>query len=199
MKKIISVLLVVLSIAVLFCGCGEKEENKIEDKEKVNEAVKEENEFLPYGFEFGMTYDEAKKSHKDIPELEDATANNGYYCGIEFDDEAYIKMFELSEGDPYLEDIAVSSFSYSFNENKKLYEFYTIATMTDADKALQHLVQLAEYFNEKTGVEGDDRDDLSDGEAVWETDDNIISISGQETESGAQIITIVHNKNYELK
>ncbi len=196
MKKIISILLSILCFTMLFAGCDKKEETKKEAKKEVKQEVKEENEFLPYGFEFGMTYEEAKKSHKDIPELEDATANDGYYCGIELDDEAYIKMFELSEGDPYLEDIAVSSFSYSFNENKKLYEFMTIATMTDVDKALEHLEQLAEYFNKKTGIEGDD---LSDGEATWETDDNTISIIGQKTESGAQIITVVHNKNYELK
>ena len=184
MKRIIAVLLSVLCVLSLLAGCSSKGE------------VKEENKFLPYGLEFGMTYDEAKKAHKDIPELEDATANTGYFCGVEFDDETYVNMFELSEGDPYLEGIAVSSFSYSFNEDKKLYEFYTIATMTDVDKALEHLQQLAEYFNEKTGIEGDD---LSDGEATWETDDNTISISGRETESGAQIITVVHNKNYELK
>lgn len=196
MKKLLSILLSILCLTTLFVGCDKKDETKKEAKKEVKQEVKEENEFLPYGLEFGMTYEAAKKSHKDIPELEDATANDGYYCGIELDDEAYVKMFELSEGDPYLEDIAVSSFSYSFNENKKLYEFVTIATMTDVDKALEHLEQLAEYINKKTGVEGDD---LSDGEATWETDDNIISISGQETESGAQIITVVHNKNYELQ
>ncbi len=180
MKKIVAVLLVVLSITILFSGCSEKEV------------------WLPYELEFGMTYNEAKEVFGDIPELKEATANDGYLTeNYSLEDEEINKYFE------FLKASSFPSYAFSFNENKELYEFYCGNSIyfiqDDAENSAENLYNsYVDFYAEKTGEQPEEKE-YSDGLAAnWETDELGISVCMSKEEGYYFIYSVVHNKEFEL-
>ena len=87
----------------------------------------EKESWLPFGLQFGQSYDifvETIESHDlEAPALNPANSNNGYLT-----DHIYLQS---DEAEAYLSyevypaaDADVCSFSFSFNQDKELYEWY---------------------------------------------------------------------------
>lgn len=176
MKKIISILLVVLCIASVCCGCSSGES------------------WMPYDLKFGMTYDESQEAFEDIPELVKADSNDGYLTKTFFPEENDAKeFFGMDEEYPTL------SYSFSFNEDKELYEFMVIAQFLTEGRAENLAESLCEYYNEKMGVEPEVNKSLNTREAVWENEEVGISLCMIEDDDDCTVYAVVHNKEFELK
>lgn len=196
MKKFTSILLTVISLMIIFCGCGSKEEAKAP-------AEKLENKLLPYNLEFGMSYDEAKKVCEDFPEIEEATANDGYASKtLSPDFEEYEKFFGINSSELYADTggiVLAPAYYFSFNESKKLYEFCVMTSIYGSENSAEVLFNdYIEYYEEKIEEESEIEEFSDTLCARWETNtlkiEVVLSIDGDDY----LVYTVVHNKEYEL-
>lgn len=151
MKRIISLILMVICLTAVCCSCAAEPEEKIQ--------------WLPYELEFGMTYDEAVKLNADMPELQDATANDGYFCGTEYIDAEEANSFFNTD---VFGAFSFPSYAYSFNENKELYELMFLAEMSSESDGEEALNSLKSYYDEMFGFNGIEGDGL---EYEWVNDE----------------------------
>lgn len=210
MKKLISILLMSVLIIGICCGCG-SDDNDASGK-------KEEIEWMPNGLKFGMTYDKAKAVHPEMPELEEATANDGYFCGSEYPDgDTVLKYFGFDTYCEYFNDDASAAshrlkdhfvgdprYCYSFNQDKELYEFYVIYRCCNQASAEHMLNGFLTYYLALTDTDYNDIEEIeNDSELVcrWEKDGVRISINLFEDEDydGAfDFVAVLHNTEYDL-
>ena len=183
MKKLVALLLVTVLMLTCLAGCGKKEN------------------WMPYELEFGMTYDEAKEAFADMPALEAADANDGYVTESPY-------SLEGEEINAYFKFLKVSSFptySFSFNEDKKLYEFYCFNSYSSVQDNPEKLAEdlfnsYVEFYNEKIGTKAEENE-YSDGlEAVWKTETVEVSVHLLVRDDGGFIVySVVHNNEYDFE
>ena len=194
--KTISLALAFVMLALVFASCG---------------ATPEEDGLLPYGLHFGATYEEVKKVFEEngceFPELKNANSNNGYLAsGVYPEDYSFSHSETLIKGceayykdmdDPVDDSLYSTSFlfanpmvSFSFNDEKELYEMYLFYKDSDGDI----VKEIASYYNDHLGVKPIESN--SNGEYVWKT-----SRSSYETryeESRELWCVIIHCFEYDL-
>ena len=210
MKKLISILLMSVLIIGICCGCG-SDDNAASGK-------KEEIEWMPNGLKFGMTYDKAKAVHPEIPELEDATANDGYFCGSEYPaGDTVLKYFGFDTYCEYFNDdasatshrvkdhfVGAHSYSYSFNQDKELYEFYVTYRCFNEASAEHMLNGFLTYYLALTDTDDKDIEEIeNDSELVcrWEKDGVRISINlfeDEDVDGSFDCVAVLHNTEYDL-
>ena len=186
MMQSVAVLLIVLMMSWSLAACGDTADAKKED-------------WLPYGLQFGQTYDEFvqvfEENHLEAPGLKPADANDGYLTDwVDFGDSSespfdwsFLHSDALVQvtGDPYIDYIMANTLSnsmvsFSFNQDKKLYEMY--CSFIDDDKKLVEKItpEIIAYYNEKAGFDGrQNADSITDSIIVianWETDEWVASI-----------------------
>lgn len=208
MKKLISILL--MSVLIIGICCG-SDDNAASGK-------KEEIEWMPNGLKFGMTYDKAKAVHPEIPELKEATANDGYVCGGEYPDtDTVLKYFDFDTYCEYFDDDASAAYhrvqyhfvdspyyAYSFNQNKKLYEFYVFWSCYDEASAEHMLNGFLTYYRALTATDQNEIEEIeNDSELIcrWEKDGVRITIQLTEDENidgSFYLAVILHNTEYDL-
>ncbi len=200
MKKLIALILVlVLSLSLAACGGGE--------------TATKDDELLPFGLRFGMTYDEVKEVCEALPELTPATANDGYITGtVEFeteDIEAYLAdVFKADSEMLYgnIEDGAADTpaYAFSYNENKELYELYLFMSFMGESKSEYFFNHFCDFFDERLGTEAEINETDSRLTANYETETLGVSVMLQVEESGfsgfdfTQVCVILHDKTHEL-
>lgn len=180
MKRIGCLFVITVIMITCFAGCGKKEN------------------WMPYKLEFGMTYEEAKERFKEIPELEDASSNDGYLTGLYFLEEE-----EITGYFDFLEPASSPAYAFSFNANKELYEFYCINRFYSVQDYAESLTEdlynsFVGFYDEKTGTEAK-QNEYSDGlKAIWETEKVNVSVVAIEEEDSFYICCIVHNNEYDF-
>lgn len=181
MKRIISLLVLIVIIITCFAGCGKKVS------------------WMPYELEFGMTYDAAKELFEDLPELQEASANDGYLT------ENYsLGKEEINGYFDFLKPASFPSYAFAFNENKELYEFYCgnsyYFIQDDAEGSTEDLYNsFVDFYNEKTGITAKEKENVDGLEAIWETKEVNISVCVIEQEDCYFIYCVVHNNKYDLE
>lgn len=180
MKRIVCLLVITLIIITCFAGCGKKEN------------------WMPYELEFGMTYETAKEFFNDIPELQEASANDGYLTK-----NYSLEKEEVNGYFDFLKPASFPSYAFSFNENKELYEFYCGNSFNfmqdDAEGSAEELYNsFVDFYNEKTGITAKEKENDDGLEAVWETEKVNISVCVTKTEEYYFIYCVVHNNKYDF-
>lgn len=196
MKKVLSILLVSISLMFVLCGCGDEVKNT---KETVKNSY---NELLPFELKFGMTYDKAKETYKDFPELEGASTNNGYLTkeNITLDYEDHKELFGIDLNDFYEEYDGIIIFDpecgFSFNESKKLYELYLGAKIANSESASKVLFDdYVKFYDKKLGKEAEMEDEFN---AYWQTDTLNVGVHLEIENDYCFVYTTLHNKEFEL-
>lgn len=133
MKSVNKVIACILCVMVLLLtvGCGQKENKSM----------------LPYGYAFGDDYEKTQKK-KDIGELKDSQANDGYVSNLRYitEQEEITEILGTSDG---ISDVAVG---FAFNAESELYEYYCFFTVKYAQHAeLNNLIR--EKYSEFAGEE----------------------------------------------
>ena len=181
MKRIVCLLVITVIIITCFAGCGEEEK------------------WMPYELKFGMTYEAAKDSFVDMPELQDATANDGYLTkSYSLDEE------EINEYYDFLKPGYFPAYAFSFNEKKELYEFYCgnsyYFIQDNAEASSEELYNaFVDFYNEKTGISATETEYEDGLEAIWETKEVNIAVCLTEEEDHYFIYCVVHNNKYDLE
>ena len=206
-KRILALFLLTVMLLGLFCGCGEEEK----DSGKKNETV-----WLPLGLKFGQSYDSFCKVLGDkgyaVPELNDATANNGYLTeNISEGDTNFDWSFlgsatltKLSTSEEVDDKINYSyffpSWSFSFNQNKELYEMYIMINFaSNEDGTVDHgiISEIIESFDKKFGTKGADK---AEGEvlASYENDKmgSSLLFESEYIPYRDRLIIVLHNKEH---
>ena len=124
---------------MLTVGCGQK------DRESL----------LPFGLEFGDTYEEIQKAN-DIGNLVDADANDGYITNFMYlsEEEEIMECLGTCEG---VSNVAVS---FSFNADKKLYEYYCFFK-AENDKVLEINNSIVQKYNNVAGEPEEETNDIA--------------------------------------
>lgn len=198
-KKIISV---ILCLAMLFCfGACQKQSHK-----------ETSPSWMPYGLQFGMTYDEFKQQLSscgvDAPSLKPADANASYvleraifpvsqdssvwdFLGSATMKKLADEELELSISDDLWEadfayTVSMPAFYFSFNQNKQLYEFCCIwGCMTD-DLPSAVMPEIINNYNTKLGLDGK----VSTYFGEWNTNAHRVSI---EYSANDEMMILVHH------
>ena len=204
-KKLLSVILCFVML-FSFSACQEQT------------SVKDDQSWMPFGLQFGMTYDEFSKqlsSHGiDAPALVSADANAGYVTdGVvsldladstvwEFLDSKMLK--KLAEEDIEISDdvdLGLVDLNYeysspavyfSFNQNQQLYEFYCIWTCMAEVFPLHVIPEIITNYNTKLNMTGI----TSEYSGEWKTDEHGVSITYSEENS--QMILSHHCFKFDL-
>lgn len=189
MKKLLALVLALASITALMCACNKKEENSTETTEAEEKIV-----WMPFDLEFGMSYDEAKEVNADMPDLKDADANDGYFCGTQKGDSTVCDLVGLTETP-----ILAPQLSYSFNENKELYEYYFIVTYYDEGDAENAFNDCIDYYTELLGA--DPTETVEDDDmlgARWDNDIQVDIMLQVNDYDGFYLFVILHDTAHEL-
>lgn len=215
MKKLISILLMSVLIIGICCGCG-SDDNATSSG--ASSGKKEEIEWMPNGLKFGMTYDDAKAVHPEIPELEDAKANDGYACSFESpDNDTALKYFGFDTYCEYFNDDASAAshrlkdhfggdlrYAYSFNQDKELYEFYVFYYCLNEASAEHMLNGFLTYYLALTATDENEIEEIeNDSELTcrWEKDGVRISIQlieDEDYDGSFTLAVVLHNIEYDL-
>lgn len=200
MRKLISILLMSVLIMGICCGCG-SDDNAASGK-------KEEIEWMPNGLKFGMTYDEAKSIHPEIPELDEAKANDGYFCRFEYpDNETAMKYFGFDTYCKYFDSDALHrteyhlgvgpNYAYSFNQDKELYEFYVMYN-TVYETTAEHMVNgFLTYYKALTDTDDNDIEKIENESGLeYQLEKDEVRIAIQFYED--MVIVVLHNTEYNL-
>lgn len=190
MKKMISIALILVMCLSLLAGCAQQEvqETKVSEEQTDPQPV-----VMPYGLEFGMTYDEAKAQHSDIPELDNAEANDGYFASIEW--VSGTDFCEFYGIDPIA---VVPGYAYSFNEKKELYEFYAMTDIYSESSAEQAFGAVGQYYANELGQEPEVYESDEELMAQWETDDYSHYVSLTWEDGTFRLMIVLHSFEYGL-
>lgn len=212
MKKTICLLLA-LVLCVSLCACGDSK-------------TKEEDLWLPYGLEFGMSYDafakQLKKEGMTAPSIAPADANEGYFSdGLAMtltDGEAWAFL-----GSPSLKTMAEEKVEYdtesnngelffadgiydhcdptlyfSFNQDKELYECYVMLEELNSDNIASLVIpEIIEHYNNRFFTNGK----KSELYGAWESDEMAAYVEFTETEDVFEANTtmvVLHCFTYDL-
>lgn len=194
MKRILSCLLIFVTV---FCltACGEKAEEGPSD-----------NVLLPYGLEFGMSYDQAQEICEGFPSISKADSNEGYASEKfkpSIDD--YYAMFGINSDTLYEEmnnGFAVvfdPGYYFSFNTDKELYEFSAIMQIFNGERTAEYVFNTyLDYFSEKLGAEADMKETDTELAGTIETDTQKVSVVMETDESTFTVYFVVHSTEYDL-
>jgi hypothetical protein len=97
------------------------------------------------------------------------------------------------------EEYPTLSYSFSFNEDKELYEFMVIAQFLTEGRAEKLAESLEDYYNDKMGVEPEFKKYSDAKEAVWENAEVGVSLCMIDDGDDFTVYAVVHNKEFELK
>lgn len=188
MKRIVCLFVITVIIITCFAGCGKKENLMPGKKEN----------WMPYELEFGMTYDATKELFKDMPELKDASANDGYLTK-----NYSLEKEEINGYFDFLKPAFFPSYAFSFNENKELYEFYCgnsyYYIQDNAEATTEELYNsFVDFYNEKTGITAKEKENADGLEAIWETEEVNIAVCVTKEEDHYIIYNVVHNNKYDF-
>lgn len=187
----------VMVLALTACGKSEKTGNSKLDN------------CLPFGLKFGDSYDDFSKKVKSaapdetVPQLINANNNNGYVV----DSQIYVRSTIIPSylgytvgSDSYtLPSFIIGSFAFSFNQNKKLYEWYWFNgdlsrdSEADVEEALNCML---ETYNDMFGFDGSTAANEDEGVyAVWNTNEGraTLQIFGEKT-----LVLVLHSSEYDL-
>lgn len=178
-------------LILTFTACGQKDQ-------KTEETV-----LLPFGLQFGQSYDEFSETIKANyfeTTLSPAEANNGYVTdhiyltSIAAESFLDYEVFHTSSNNT-LEDADMDSFYFSFNQDKELYEWYWLneAVTRDAEEIVNSMI---ETYNKYFGFDG--KTDDPSLPAVWETEKLAANILKTESNGKDIIGFIVHSFEYDL-
>jgi len=202
MKRIIALMLaLVLCLTLAACGGGE--------------TATKDDELLPFGLRFGMTYDEAQNKHENLSALNEATSNDGYLSEVmEFEYEELAEYFSTAfNADQELygksEDLIFNDYLYafSFNENKELYEMYITASFTSVSHSVSDgenfFNYFCDFFDERLGTEAEINETDSRLTANYETETLGVSVMLKvKTDvigtNFCDATIVVHDKTHEL-
>lgn len=184
MKSIVALLLCLLMSITVFAACSSDETDK--DTEKDAEVIEETKPLLPYGLEFGMSYEEAN-TVRSIPELERADSGKGYYVSDYLAPASDITEFYYLEND-----IIRPMYGYSFNEEEVLYEMYTSFTVEGEGNAERSFNKIIDYYKDQTGIQPETVEGDESLEARFDGD-NRISIMMYKELDGFVILIVIHN------
>lgn len=192
MKKLITLILV-LSFILSLCACGANSDKK---KEKDPTIV------MPYGLVFGMSYDKIVEVYNSspsntfkltFPELEGASNNNGSYVAT-----PTLVIADINAFFGFSEDIIFyyPREMYSFNEDKKLYEYYIGGTLKSESEAETVFNAMTGYYSQQLGKEALYNETASELTATIKTDS--ISVSFHYMIDSGTVLAVVHSHDYEL-
>lgn len=194
MKKIIALIICTFMVMSVLVACGANNEPAAK-KDETEENAEEVNTLMPTKLTFGLTYDEAKEKNENIPELKNATSNDGYFCSIEYVDGSVLNDFYSIEP-VYI--FGNTGFAYSFNESKQMYEMYIMAELSSQKDAESIFNTVKKYYDKETGVEGTVKEKENGLEAIWVTEENGINLSVYEDDGNIKFSYTIHNFEYEL-
>lgn len=203
-KRIMALFLLTVMLLGLFCGCGDEKSSK-----------KDETVWLPLGLKFGQSYDKVCKTMTDkgyeAPELQDASANSGYFTkGIYEDDVNFEWGFlgsetlkKMSTSEDALEKMEygfmLSNWAFSFNDDKELYEMYIGLSKGKDDEFVDTIIdEIVKHFDAEFKTKGTDK---ANGEmlASWKKGDIGVSIQQYDTDfpiGGKIIMIVLHNHKF---
>ena len=178
-------------LILTFTACGQKDQ-------KTEETV-----LLPFGLQFGQSYDEFSetiKANDFETTISPAQSNNGYVTDAIYltsiEAESYLdyEVFHTSSNNSVF-DADPGAFYFSFNQDKKLYEWgwFNDAVSRDAEEIVNAMI---ETYNKYFGFDGKTDDPTSP--AVWETEKLAAQILQTESNGRDLVIFTVHSFEYDL-
>lgn len=197
MKKTISLILIIICLIGACCGCGSNDEKQSAKKF-------DDNTLLPYGLKFGMSYDEAKETYSEFPEIDKAKSNDGYASEGAYPLlNEYESFFELDLDKLYEDEnarVKFPAYYFSFNEQKELYEFYVFMHIENSESSAEVLFnEYMDYYEEKLNKDFKTEESTGAIRAQCETDTLKIEIVLEEEDNDTILVyTGVHNIEYEL-
>lgn len=205
-KKYISILLVFASLFTLLTACGSKEDGDASENDgKQNQAS--DNALLPYGLEFGMSYEQAQDTCEGFPSISKASSNEGYASDGCYDPsiDDYCAMFGI-DSDTLYEDMTNGEavvfdpgYYFSFNADKELYEFYSITKILDGEGTAEYVFNAyLDYFAEKLGVEADMNESETKLAGTFETETLGVSVVMEVDGSTFMVYFVIHSMEYDL-
>lgn len=207
MKKALAVLLVILTLLGL-CACSDNNATQNTTQPAASTAnaptapAAEDDKLLPYSLKFGMGYDEAENVCQDFPKIEKAQANDGFFSeGFSPEAEDYWTFFGIDSQKLYNNNGIVTDpqYYFSFNESKKLYEFYVMCRIYDSEGAAEVLFnEYLDHYNETIDTEAKITETDTELSALYETDTLRVSVILQVEDNSFLVYTVIHNKTYEL-
>ena len=184
MKKIIALVLAVLCMLTVLGGCGSSSYENL----------------MPYGLEFGMTYEEVKALDTNAQELEDADSNDGYVCGLHVAEQALIDEFygvDFGENGDFA--LWFPEYAYSFNQDKELYEYYILSSISSESWAESVYNSFVSYFSGIIDSEPTTTETDSELSSVFETDEIRVGISLTSDSDGFMFTLVLHDYTHDLE
>ncbi len=174
-----SLLLLVIVLVLCCCvGCG-KEEKPVEQPPEQPQDVAVE--WMPYGLEFGMTYDEAKANDPDMTAIE-LTEDGGYMSEQENFDNALIREhFDVPFKNETFWDYNSWKFAvYSFNREQELNGFYFLVSTSGRVFAKYIYDDMVAHYNTVFKVECTTEETETGCVAKWEKDGVAVEVVMEE-------------------
>lgn len=191
-KRTISLLLSILMLLAMFTGCGKSDS----DDGPSSEPYAGPEHLLPYQLTFGMTYEEFASTlveeKRSVPILQEAEANDGYLTEHMYLAGQSVELAlcdETSDADRSRN----ASLTFSFNDNKELYEMYwfnSVSSEAEAEKLLNFLI---EHYLSQFSFDEQEETDTYFG---WKNEDFYASFTYSE-ENGLAWLT-VHSFDHDL-
>ncbi len=158
-----------------------------------------EETLLPFDLQFGDSYDVCTEKH-EMPALEPASANSGYFCSPDYS----VSPDNVFNGFTWSEDIStlflLPMASYSFNEDKLLYEYYIIVTPSSEAEAERAFNAWANWLSEKLGIQAQYNEEADSLTARLETAElRVTVVLEQEADGDFLLYAVLHCRTYELQ
>ena len=174
-----------LIICLLFCACGSGNNNLPNDALTANP---EDNEFLPFDLEFGMSQEKAEEVYSNFPAVE----YSDYESFYQIDGEALYE--DMMEGNGIVLD---PDCSFDFSDNQKLYGFTVKTKIYDSERSAERLFnEYLDFFQTKTGLDADVSETSGKLDAVIETETLNLSVILEEKDGDFAVSAITCCKVY---
>lgn len=169
--------------------------DRITDKDTDSIDYVEADTLLPFGLQFGDTYDACAEKH-EMPELKPASNNDGYFCSGD-----YSLRREFFNGFSWEDDIIaiMPMLAYSFNEDHLLYEYYYITKFSSENEAERAFNSLKDWLADQLGAAPNVTEN---GKLVadFSTSELGSSITLEQLDDGAfRLYVVLHSIPYDLE
>ena len=188
-ETIVLILIVCISLAIY----------KLEDNSRRAEVPTNEVEqyLLPHDLRFGDSYETCVEKNPNMPRMESADSNSGYFCGGEYVEEDFLQAFF---GVSVNVDTNAIMLSYSLNQNEELYEVYVITSLPKERDGENAFNEMAEYYAEKLETEMEFSESAEALEANLKTERFSVTVSlSPRDEEGFMLCSVVHDFSNDLE